>query len=235
MRIKVVSCSPEKIRDKICCKGKGTIKRIEILKPPEKPPSKQEEPPPKQEEPPPKQDEAPQKQKDPKPTDKPKVPEPPEVKIKDKNTIVINFKQCYCGRNCDGCCGRPVSCSCGCGGHRGNCGRPVCSCGCGGFGGNCVRLVHCSCGCGGYRGNCGSRCHEYYCIEDNSHGCSIMVWYVSGVSGYDSFLELSDDGNKEATVVSVDSVLPNDLLERILAFLSIASIFRAGSVCKKMA
>ncbi|KAK1588060.1 hypothetical protein Q3G72_019497 [Acer saccharum] len=179
VKIKVVCCSPEKIRDKIYCKGRGIIVCIEIvIKPPEKP----------------KPTEKPKPPETPKPTEKPKPPEtpkPPEVKIEDKNSIVINFKSCYCGRNCDGCCGRPVSCSCGCGGHKGNCGRPVCSCGCGGFrgncvrlvhcscgcggfGGNCVRLVHCSCGCGGYRGNCGSRCHEYYCIEDNSHGCSIM-------------------------------------------------------------
>ncbi|CAK9182216.1 unnamed protein product [Ilex paraguariensis] len=40
--IKVVCCSPEKIRDKLCCKGGKTIKSIDILpplkpKPPEKP------------------------------------------------------------------------------------------------------------------------------------------------------------------------------------------------------
>ncbi|GLU15853.1 hypothetical protein SLE2022_323110 [Rubroshorea leprosula] len=31
--IKVVSCSPEKIRDKLCCKACGCIKSIEIVKP----------------------------------------------------------------------------------------------------------------------------------------------------------------------------------------------------------
>ncbi|KAK9220960.1 hypothetical protein WN944_009384 [Citrus x changshan-huyou] len=37
--IKVVSCSPEVIRDKLCCKGEGVIKTIEILEPPpSKPP-----------------------------------------------------------------------------------------------------------------------------------------------------------------------------------------------------
>ncbi|KAL9458781.1 hypothetical protein AB3S75_007622 [Citrus x aurantiifolia] len=35
--IKVVSCSPEEIRDKLCCKGEGVIKTIEILKPDKKP------------------------------------------------------------------------------------------------------------------------------------------------------------------------------------------------------
>ncbi|GLT24845.1 hypothetical protein SLA2020_000130 [Shorea laevis] len=32
--IKVVSCSPEKIRDKLCCKGCGCITSIEIIVPP---------------------------------------------------------------------------------------------------------------------------------------------------------------------------------------------------------
>ncbi|GLU15834.1 hypothetical protein SLE2022_322930 [Rubroshorea leprosula] len=41
--IKVVSCSPEKIRDKLCCKGCGCIKSIEIVKP--KPPEKPKTPP----------------------------------------------------------------------------------------------------------------------------------------------------------------------------------------------
>ncbi|GKV47639.1 hypothetical protein SLEP1_g54519 [Rubroshorea leprosula] len=36
--IKVVSCSPEKIRDKLCCKGGGCIKSIEIVKPKPPPP-----------------------------------------------------------------------------------------------------------------------------------------------------------------------------------------------------
>lgn len=53
------------------------------------------------------------------------------------------------------------------------------------------------------------------------------------IGEFDSFSELSDEGNKETTVVSVDLILPDDLLERILAYLPIASIFRAGSVCKR--
>ncbi|OIV96056.1 hypothetical protein TanjilG_27160 [Lupinus angustifolius] len=37
--ITVVCCSPEKIRDKLCCKGGGSIKSIEIVEPPKaKPP-----------------------------------------------------------------------------------------------------------------------------------------------------------------------------------------------------
>ncbi|KAK9749457.1 hypothetical protein RND81_02G127300 [Saponaria officinalis] len=47
----------------------------------------------------------------------------------------------------------------------------------------------------------------------------------------DSFSEVNDELNKD--IVSIDSILPNDLLERILANLPIASIFRASSVCKR--
>lgn len=49
----------------------------------------------------------------------------------------------------------------------------------------------------------------------------------------DSFLELGEEVDKEGTVVSLDLILPDDILERILAYLPIASIFRAGSVCKR--
>ncbi|BFG22097.1 hypothetical protein CerSpe_083710 [Prunus speciosa] len=53
------------------------------------------------------------------------------------------------------------------------------------------------------------------------------------IGEFDSFSELSDEGNKEATAVSVDLILPDDLLERILAYLPVASIFRARCVCKR--
>lgn len=53
------------------------------------------------------------------------------------------------------------------------------------------------------------------------------------IGEFDSFSELSDEGNREATMLSMDLILPDDLLERILSFLPIASIFRAGSVCKR--
>ncbi|KAE9447015.1 hypothetical protein C3L33_21087, partial [Rhododendron williamsianum] len=42
--ITVVCCSPEKIRDKLCCKGGKTIKSIEIKPPPKKEPEKTKEP-----------------------------------------------------------------------------------------------------------------------------------------------------------------------------------------------
>ncbi|XP_031278518.1 F-box/kelch-repeat protein At3g61590 isoform X3 [Pistacia vera] len=53
------------------------------------------------------------------------------------------------------------------------------------------------------------------------------------ISEFDSFLELSDEANKDDSGVSVDLILPDDLLERIIAYLPIASIFRAGCVCKR--
>ncbi|KAE8656500.1 Detected protein of unknown function [Hibiscus syriacus] len=42
--ITVVCCDPEKLRDKLCCKGGGSIKSIEI-KPPRKPKEPKESPP----------------------------------------------------------------------------------------------------------------------------------------------------------------------------------------------
>ncbi|KAK2995811.1 hypothetical protein RJ640_006150 [Escallonia rubra] len=49
----------------------------------------------------------------------------------------------------------------------------------------------------------------------------------------DSFSEVGDEYNKEVETVSVDLILPDDLLERILAYLPIPSIFRVGCVCKR--
>ncbi|CAM8911332.1 unnamed protein product [Rhodiola kirilowii] len=45
--------------------------------------------------------------------------------------------------------------------------------------------------------------------------------------------KLNHTGNEEVSELSLDVILPDDLLERILTYLPIASIFRAGSVCKK--
>ncbi|KAG6666997.1 hypothetical protein I3843_01G066200 [Carya illinoinensis] len=53
------------------------------------------------------------------------------------------------------------------------------------------------------------------------------------IGEFDSFSEFNDEGNNEATAVSLELILPNDLLERILAYLPIASICRAGCVCKR--
>lgn len=46
------------------------------------------------------------------------------------------------------------------------------------------------------------------------------------------FPNVIDDGDKDS-LVSFDFILPDDLLERILGYLPVASIFRAGSVCKR--
>ncbi|KAL2336101.1 hypothetical protein Fmac_010547 [Flemingia macrophylla] len=50
---------------------------------------------------------------------------------------------------------------------------------------------------------------------------------------FDSFLEFGEEGDKEGTAVSVDILLPDELVELILAYLPIASIFRASSVSKR--
>ncbi|GFY85059.1 heavy metal transport/detoxification superfamily protein [Actinidia rufa] len=47
VKITVVCCNPEKIREKLCCKGGKTIKSIEIIKKPEPKPNKDEKPKPK--------------------------------------------------------------------------------------------------------------------------------------------------------------------------------------------
>ncbi|KAL2468770.1 F-box/kelch-repeat protein [Forsythia ovata] len=56
---------------------------------------------------------------------------------------------------------------------------------------------------------------------------------ASDTAELDSFPELNDESKKEVASISVDLVLPDDLLERILAYLPIASILRAGCVCKR--
>ncbi|KAK9942697.1 hypothetical protein M0R45_008348 [Rubus argutus] len=77
--IKVVCCNPEKMRDKLCCKGCGVIKSIEIIEPPPaKPPPPPETakppPPPEPAKPPP----PPQTAKPPPPPEPAKPPPPPE-------------------------------------------------------------------------------------------------------------------------------------------------------------
>uniref|UniRef100_A0A5B6YTT7 F-box domain-containing protein n=1 Tax=Davidia involucrata TaxID=16924 RepID=A0A5B6YTT7_DAVIN len=54
-----------------------------------------------------------------------------------------------------------------------------------------------------------------------------------GAGVFPSYLELVDENDKESNFVSIDSVLPEDILERILAYLPLACIFRACCVCKK--
>lgn len=53
-------------------------------------------------------------------------------------------------------------------------------------------------------------------------------------SDFNSILEVADEGkNDDLPMISVDSFLPDDLLERILSYLPVASIFRVGCVCKR--
>ncbi|XP_058100296.1 F-box/kelch-repeat protein At3g61590-like [Magnolia sinica] len=52
------------------------------------------------------------------------------------------------------------------------------------------------------------------------------------IAEFEAFSEISDEGDKDS-LVSLDFILPDDLLERILSYLPIASVVRAGSVCKR--
>ncbi|XP_042031027.1 pollen-specific leucine-rich repeat extensin-like protein 2 isoform X2 [Salvia splendens] len=74
VEITVVCCNPEKIRDKLCCKGAKVIKSIEILDPP-----KPEKPKPKDPEKP-----KPKEPEKPKPKDPEKEPEKPKPKEPEK-------------------------------------------------------------------------------------------------------------------------------------------------------
>nr|XP_008384172.2 protein PYRICULARIA ORYZAE RESISTANCE 21-like isoform X1 [Malus domestica] len=83
--IKVVCCSPEKIRDKICCKGGGAIKSIEIKEPEKpKPPPPVEKPPPEKPKPAPPPPEKPKPAPPPpeKPKPPPEKPKPPVEPVK---------------------------------------------------------------------------------------------------------------------------------------------------------
>ncbi|XP_043715931.1 F-box/kelch-repeat protein At3g61590-like [Telopea speciosissima] len=53
------------------------------------------------------------------------------------------------------------------------------------------------------------------------------------ISEFESLSEIGDESNNLNPVISTDFILPDDLLERILAYLPIASFFRAGCVCKR--
>ncbi|XP_019087021.1 PREDICTED: protein PYRICULARIA ORYZAE RESISTANCE 21 [Camelina sativa] len=77
--IKVVCCSPERIMDKLCSKGGGSIKTIEIVEPP-KPPQPQPQPAPQK----PKDPEKPKAPEKPKEPEKPKQPEKPKEPEKPK-------------------------------------------------------------------------------------------------------------------------------------------------------
>ncbi|CAH8362747.1 unnamed protein product [Eruca vesicaria subsp. sativa] len=77
--IKVVCCSPERIMDKLCSKGGGSIKTIEIIEPP-----KPQPPPPQKPKDAPKAPEKPKELEKPKEPEKPKQPEKPKEPEKPK-------------------------------------------------------------------------------------------------------------------------------------------------------
>ncbi|GMI72660.1 HEAVY METAL ASSOCIATED PROTEIN 35 [Hibiscus trionum] len=83
--IRVVCCDPERLRDKLCCKGGGSIKSIEI-KPPPKPPAPEKPKPPEKPKAPvkPKEPEKPKAPEKPKEPEKPKAPEKPKTPEKPK-------------------------------------------------------------------------------------------------------------------------------------------------------
>ncbi|KAJ4955260.1 hypothetical protein NE237_012043 [Protea cynaroides] len=58
-------------------------------------------------------------------------------------------------------------------------------------------------------------------------------WKFTDTSEFESFSKISDEGDNVNPVISIDFLLPDDLLERIFAYLPIASIFRSGCVCKR--
>jgi len=103
--IKVVCCSPEKVKQKIICKGGDTIKSIEIREiekntnPPE-----EEKPPKKTAEKPPETEKKPQQKNDPEPV--PKLPLGP---------VCVPVRPCGCGTCCTKCCGRRGGGPCLCG------------------------------------------------------------------------------------------------------------------------
>ncbi|XP_022925304.1 uncharacterized protein LOC111432597 [Cucurbita moschata] len=171
--IKVVCCNPEKLRDKICCKGCGVIKSIqiqdpEIPKPVDPPRPKKVDPPRPQkviDSPPPKKPDptSPQKVVDPPPV---VVQNPPPVQAKPvpRNTCVpvaghppaypmgVCCRECYEGRGGGPCYsgfGRPRSCCEGCAS-----GRPIYD------------------SYGGGRSCYISPCE--YLNEENATGCSVM-------------------------------------------------------------
>ncbi|XP_062161720.1 protein PYRICULARIA ORYZAE RESISTANCE 21-like isoform X5 [Alnus glutinosa] len=158
--IKVVSSCPEKIMQKIRCKGGKCIMCIEIKPPPPPPPGPKLSTPPAQ-----KRDKTP--------------PRPPPPPCKVPVFIPVCLPPYPIDVRCKPCPGQPLPCSCGCGGSRGcNVSRqPLpCSCGCGGSRGCNVsrpgQPLPCSCGCGGSRGCYVSRC-DYFC-EENPSECRVM-------------------------------------------------------------
>ena len=45
--------------------------------------------------------------------------------------------------------------------------------------------------------------------------------------------QVTEDTNDDDSKVSLDAVLTDDLLEKVISFLPVASVIRSGSVCKR--
>ncbi|XP_022893580.1 heavy metal-associated isoprenylated plant protein 6-like [Olea europaea var. sylvestris] len=150
--IDVVCCSPEKIRDKLCCKGGKVIKSIEI-----KEPKKNKKPDKSPEENP----GGPTKTEVSKP---PEQPPPPPVNKPESIPLHPPARTC-CGPCSEGHGGGPC--------YRGYPSFPPRYDGCYGYGYWC----RCGCGCGSWRG---CQCHLRKCIcdcyieETPSAECKIM-------------------------------------------------------------
>uniref|UniRef100_A0ACD5YQC6 Uncharacterized protein n=1 Tax=Avena sativa TaxID=4498 RepID=A0ACD5YQC6_AVESA len=50
---------------------------------------------------------------------------------------------------------------------------------------------------------------------------------------YEAVTEDTNDDRSADSTVSLDAVLPDDLLEKVISFLPVASVIRSGSVCKR--
>ncbi|XP_077251246.1 F-box/kelch-repeat protein At3g61590-like [Tasmannia lanceolata] len=70
-------------------------------------------------------------------------------------------------------------------------------------------------------------------MEDETSWVTHSYNHISReVTHYEALSDITNDIGKDS-LVSLDLILPDDLLERILAYLPIASILRARSVCKR--
>ena len=172
MLIKVVCCSPEKIKQKIICKGGCAVKSIEIIEKPKEKPKENPKDQPKEKPKDPVKPKDPEKPKEKpnepeKPKEKPKEPEkpkenpPPPPQPQPQLAYPVPFRtcctECYEGRGGGPCYsghGRPTP------SYDGYYGRPIYDSYGGGGGG------------GGYRSSYVSPCD--YFGEENPSGCSIM-------------------------------------------------------------
>ncbi|KAG7959596.1 hypothetical protein I3843_10G077900 [Carya illinoinensis] len=175
--IKVVCCSPEKVKQKIIYKGGNSIQSIEI-KPPPKPKTEEAKPKPQDPKPAEKPKEAAQKPKEnpaanPKPAEKPKEAEakpkgkpddakPPEPVPKPSEPAALIAVPYYPQTYVAGAYSRPL--------YEGYGGGPLPSCEEYAIG----RPVYDSYGGGGYWPPSYVNRYDYYSSEENQSGCIIM-------------------------------------------------------------